>query len=183
ARRGAEVTLVYGPGSVKPPSNVKAIPVETSKEMFESSLSELKAKRYHVFIAAAAMADYTPEKPSQGKIPTSRFPELTVKLKATPKLVDQVKKVSPETFLVSFKAEYGVSEEELERKALEKLKAANADLVVANDVSKPGSGFEKDEIEVLIVGRGGLKLKVSRVSKAEVASKILDLVEEGIRKA
>lgn len=180
-RRGAEVTLVYGPGSVKLPSEAKTVKVETAREMFEAALEELRSGNYHVFIAAAAMADYEVEDPSPVKISTSKLKELTVRLKATPKLVDEVKRQSPKIFLVAFKAEYKVSTEELKRRALEKLKACEADLVVANDVSKPGVGFQTGEIEVLIVDRKGKALKLPRLSKEEAALKILSLIEERLK--
>ncbi len=181
-RRGAEVTLIYGPGSVEPPEGIETVRVETSKEMFEEALKRLKTGEYHLLIAAAAMADYAPEKPSPLKISTSQFRELEVKLKATPKLVDEAKKVSPNIFLVSFKAEYGVSVEELKERALEKLKASNADLVVANDVSKPETGFGKEHIEVIVVDRLGRTIQLPKMSKAQAAEKILDLILERIRK-
>ncbi|MHC1586327.1 MAG: bifunctional phosphopantothenoylcysteine decarboxylase/phosphopantothenate--cysteine ligase CoaBC [Candidatus Hecatellaceae archaeon] len=181
-RRGAEVTLIYGPGSVEPPEGIETVRVETSKEMFEEALKRLKTGEYHLLIAAAAMADYAPEKPSPLKISTSQFRELEVKLKATPKLVDEAKKVSPNIFLVSFKAEYGVSVEELKERALEKLKASNADLVVANDVSKPETGFGKEHIEMIVVDRLGRTIQLPKMSKAQAAEKILDLILERIRK-
>lgn len=180
-RRGAEVTLVYGPGSVSPPRQVKTLRVETAREMFEASLKELKSGGYHAFLAAAAMADYEAESPYTFKLPTSRFKRLNVRLKATPKLVDEVKKVNPKIFLVAFKAEYGVSERELKRRALEKLKACRADLMVASDVSKPGVGFQADEIEGVILDRKGRALKLPRMSKEEAALRILNLVEEGLK--
>ncbi|RLI15767.1 MAG: bifunctional phosphopantothenoylcysteine decarboxylase/phosphopantothenate--cysteine ligase CoaBC [Candidatus Hecatellales archaeon] len=180
-RRGAEVTLIYGPGSARPPPEARTVRVETAGEMFEVAVKELKSGGYHAFLAAAAMADYEAEQPSRSKIPTSKFRKLTVKLKATPKLVDEVKRCSPQTFLVAFKAEYKVSLRELKRRALERLKACKADLIVANDVSKPGAGFQAGEIEALIVDRRGKAVRLPRMSKEEAARRILDLVEERLK--
>ena len=180
-RRGAEVTLIYGPGSVKPPRDAKTIRVETAREMFEAALEELKTGEYHAFLAAAAMADYEVERPSPAKISTLQFKELTVRLRATPKLVDEVKKLRPEIFLVAFKAEYGVSLEGLREKALEKLRACGADLVVASDVSKPGTGFQAEAIDALIVNERGETLKLERMGKEEAAVEILNLVEERLK--
>ena len=177
-RRGADVTLIYGPGTVKPPQHLKVVKVRTAEEMFNAALEELKREKYHVFISAAAIADYAPAEPFQKKIPTEEFKELKVTLKSTPKLVDEVKRVNPETFLVVFKAEYDVSEEELIQRALKKLKSCEGDFAVANDLAKPELGFQSEEIEAIIVDKNGETKKIPRSLKTEVACEILDVVAE-----
>lgn len=179
--RGGEVTLIYGPGRVSPPADIQTVHVETAREMFDAALAELRRRRYDVFIGAAAVADYTPEKPASGKISTAEVKELNVRFKATPKLVDEVKRVSPETLLVAFKAEWQVSDEELVRRALAKLEASRADLVVANDVSRPGAGFGGETFEALVVDSSGVAARLVNVSKEEAAQAILNLVEERLK--
>jgi phosphopantothenoylcysteine decarboxylase/phosphopantothenate--cysteine ligase len=180
-RRGANVTLVYGPGTVKPPPNLKVIRVKTSKEMFNTVIGELKKDKYDVLISAAAVADYAPTEPFPVKISTEKNKELKITLKATSKLVNEVKRVSPETFLVIFKAEYNIPEEELIKKSLEKLRSCGANLAVANDIAKPETGFQQEKIEAILVDENGEIEKISKTSKAEAACKILDVISEKIK--
>lgn len=175
-RRGAEVTLVYGPGTVSPPKDARVINVETTSEMHQAVISELKSTQYDVFIAAAAAADFTPKKVYDHKVPTHTKPELALRLKPTPKMIDEVKKVSPDTFLVAFRAEYKLSNNELIESAYERLKASNADLIVANDVGREGAGFKADTNEVFIIGKDKEVVHVPLTSKQEIARKLLDLI-------
>ena len=172
--RGAEVTLVYGPGTVSPPWRVRVINVETTGDMYKAVVMELKSSKYDVIIAAGAAADFAPEKPIEHKVPTRTTPELLLKLKPTPKIIDAVKKISPSAFLVAFKAEYELSDEELIKSAYQTLKAANADLIVANDVSRKGVGFNVDTNEVFIVDKDRNIIHVPLTTKREVAKKLLD---------
>jgi len=176
--RGAEVTLVYGPGTAIPPGKAKAIPVETSQEMYEAVVSELKSKKYDAVIAAAAVADWTPEKKYEHKVPTSTNTELTVKLKPTPKIIDVVKKVSPNVFLVAFRAESNLSDEELIQSAYERLKKAKADLIAANDTGRKGVGFAYDTSEVFIIDVNKRIVHVPLATKREVAKRLLDVITD-----
>jgi phosphopantothenoylcysteine decarboxylase/phosphopantothenate--cysteine ligase len=180
-RRGAQVTLVYGPGTAKPPSGAKVIRVETSDQMRETVVSQLRRGNCHVFFAAAAVSDFTPLQPSSRKLSTAQTPELTVRLRATEKLVEEVKRLSPQTFLVIFKAEYQVPEEELAAKAEERMKQTEADLVVANDVGRKGAEFGSKTTEALILDKAGERVKVPLSRKEDVAAKILDLVQEKLK--
>lgn len=180
-RRGANVTLVYGPGTVKPPSGIKVIPIETTEDMVDAVKSELKTK-VNMVIAASAAADFTLEKQYANKISTSKFSELTLKLKPTRKVIREAKKASPNTFIVAFKAEYNVSEEELANRAYERLRQENIDLIVANDVGKRGIGFQCDTNEVLIIDKEKNVIKISIAKKDEVAGKILDVALQKIHK-
>jgi len=174
--RGAEVTLLYGPGTAIPPGEAKIISVETSQEMYEAVISELKSKKYDVVIAAAAVADWTPEKKYELKVPTSITTELTVKLKPTPKIIDVVKKVSPNTFLVAFRAESNLSDEELIQSAYERLKKAKADLITANDIGRNGVGFAYDTSEVFIIDANKRIVYVPLATKREIAKRLFDVI-------
>jgi phosphopantothenoylcysteine decarboxylase/phosphopantothenate--cysteine ligase len=174
--RGAEVTLVYGPGTAIPPVGAKIVSVETSQEMYEAAVSELKSKKYDVGIAVAAVADWTPEKKYEYKVPTSIETELTVKLTPTPKIMDALKKVSPDTFLVAFRAEYNLSDEELIQSAYKRLKKAKADLIAANDIGRTGVGFACDTNEVFIVDANKKVVHVPLAAKREVAKRLFDVI-------
>ena len=92
--------------------------------------------------------------------------------------IEQVKKVDPKVFLVGFKAEYDLTEEELLRRAKKRMGEADMDLIVANDVSKDQVGFGTDTNEVFIIDRGGEVTHVPLKSKREVAEKLLKKVKE-----
>ncbi len=179
--RGAEVTLVYGPGTAVPPVGAKIVSVETSQEMYEAVVSELKSKKYDVVLAVAAVADWAPEKKYEYKVPTSVETELTVKMRPTPKIIDAVKKVSPDTFLVAFRAEYNLSDEELIQSAYKRLKKAKADLIAANDTGRKGVGFAYDTNEVFIVDSNKKVVHVPLATKREVAKRLLDVVAKKVK--
>jgi phosphopantothenoylcysteine decarboxylase/phosphopantothenate--cysteine ligase len=179
--RGAEVTLIYGPGTAIPPLEAKKIPVVTSQEMYEAVVSELKSKKYDIAIATAAVADWAPEERYEYKVSTSTKAELTVKLKPTPKIIDAVKKISPDTFLVAFRAEYNLSDEELIQSGYERLKKAKADLIAANDTGRKGAGFGYDTNEVFVVDANKKVVHVSLAAKREVAKRIFDVIVDKIK--
>ena len=172
--RGAEVTLIYGRGAVPPPAGVRVIRVETTEEMYDALMEELRTQKHDIVIAAAAAADFTPEKPIERKISTRNTHELILKLKPTPKIIEAVKQISPNTFLVAFKAEHGLSDDEMIESAYQTLKAANADLIVANDVSRQGVGFDADTNEVFIIDKDRNVIHIPLTTKREVAEKLLD---------
>ena len=180
--RGAEVTLIYGLGNVPPPKNIQTIHVETTEQMREAVTSELKSKRYDVMVAVAAAADWKPEKTFSYKVSTKESSQLNVKLKPTEKIVDVVKRVNSKVFLVMFKAEYKMSEEDLIEKAYKRLMECNADLIVANDVGKEGVGFEAETNEVFIIDKNKKVIHVPLAPKREVAQKILDVVKEKLKR-
>lgn len=173
-RRGAKVTLIYGPGLVKAPSYIKVINVETSKEMLNKVKLELESNNYDIFVSAAAISDFMLEKPFPYKINTHNLNELTLKLKIAPKIIEDIKKISPKTFLIAFKAEYGVSYEELVKSSYELLKEVNADLVIGNDVAKQGVGFRTETNEVIIVDSNYNVEFVPLTTKQKIAKRIFD---------
>jgi phosphopantothenoylcysteine decarboxylase/phosphopantothenate--cysteine ligase len=173
--RGAKVTLVYGPGTALPPTGARTVSVETTQEMYDAAVSELDSKKYDIVIAAAAVADWAPERKYK-KIPTSTEAELTVKLRPTPKIVDVVKKVSPDVFLVAFRAESDLSDEELIQSAYNRLRKAKADLIMANDIGRKGVGFGCDTNEVFIVDADKKVVHVPLTTKREVAKRLLDSI-------
>ena len=179
--RGAEVTLVYGLGTAAPPPEARVISVETTEQMYDAVVSELKSKKYDVVIAAAAAADWTIEKPYSYKVSTHKLHSLNLKLKPTRKIIDYVKKVSPKTFLVAFRAEYKLSKKDLIESAYKRLLEAGADLIVVNDVGKKGVGFGTETNEVFIVDRKKRVVHVPLAPKRDVARKILGVVNEKVK--
>jgi len=178
--RGAEVTLVYGLGTATPPRKARVISVEATKQMHEAVVSELKSRKYDVMVATAAAADWALEKPFSRKVSTHKLRSLSLKLKPTRKIIDFVKKVSPKTFLVAFRAEYKLSRKDLIESAYKRLLKAKADLIVVNDVGKKGVGFGTETNEVSIVDKKGKVIHVHLAPKREVARRILNVVNEGI---
>jgi phosphopantothenoylcysteine decarboxylase/phosphopantothenate--cysteine ligase len=179
--RGAEVTLVYGLGQAAPPAGAQVISVETTGQMFEAVVSQLKSKKYDVTIAVAAAADWTPEQPFSYKLSTHTVPSLDLKLKPTKKIIDTVKKISPKTFLVAFRAEYKLGKNELIDSAYKRLLEANADLIAVNDVGKPGAGFEADTNELYVVDKKKNVTHIPMADKRDVARKILDIIRETVK--
>lgn len=173
---GAKVTLVYGPGIERPPRGAKVIKVSTSKEMFDSVKGEMK-KKFDIVIMAAAAADYTPENPSRKKIKSTQN-KIKISLKKAPKIIDEIKKMQKNVFLVGFKAEANLSKKDLIKSAQKKLKESGADMIIANDI---GSKYQKNSNnnEVLIIGSGKVhssgwkkKEKIARFIRKEIERKL-----------
>lgn len=181
-RRGADVTLIYGHGIISPPQGARVIGVETTEEMYNEVVSELKAKDYDALIATSAATDFAPEKKYDYKLPSREIHELMIKLKPLPKIIDKVKELSPKTFLVAFKADYKLSNEKLIERAYDLLKTSNADLVVANDVSRKNVGFGVDTNEVFIVDKARNVIHIPLSSKQVIAIRLLDIIVNSIKK-
>ncbi len=173
-RMGANVTLVYGHGYAELPSGAKVINAETSDDMMETVVNELKSHKYNIAIMTAAVSDFKPENPKDVKIETRDNKQLTITLRTTGKIVDQIKKVSPDTFLVAFKADSDVSDEQLIASAYEKMLECHADLMVANDVGRKGSEMGSDTSEVFVIDRNRKLVHIPLHPKEVVARKILE---------
>jgi phosphopantothenoylcysteine decarboxylase/phosphopantothenate--cysteine ligase len=180
-RRGGEVTLVYGPGSVKLPFGVKVIPVETTTEMLNAVVGELEGSRYDLAVFSAAAADFGPEERDMVKT-SSSLESWRIDLVSRPKIIDRVKKVTPEIFLVGFKAEYGVSDEELVKKAQARMEAGGIDLIVANDVARAKVGFTHDTNEAFIIDRDGGREHLTLRGKEKIASRLLTIAKSKMGK-
>ncbi len=175
ASRGAEVVLIYGPGTEAPPSKVKVVHVQTTREMCETFKRELKSPP-DILISTAAAQDFAIEQPAEQKL--RHFEPPTLKLVPAPRVLDDARKLAPNAFIVGFKAEFNVSDEELLTAAKEKL-GEGLDMVVANDVARPGAGFGSETNEVIIITSSGSK--VMRATKVEIAKAILDAAMARLR--
>lgn len=171
---GANVTLIYGRGYANLPSNAKIINVKTSDEMMDAVVNELKSNNYHVAIMTAAVSDFKPESPKDVKIETRDNKQISVTLKTTSKIVDQIKKVSPSTFLVAFKADMDVSDDDLIKSAYDKMRECNADLMVANDIGRKGSEMGSDTSEVFIISKNKKVRHLPIQTKQSVARVLLE---------
>jgi len=173
---GAKVTLVYGPGSEESPKGVKIIPVKTVNEMFDAVKKEMK-KKFDIVILSAAASDYTTQK-TKSKIKSTKK-SLVIKLQRAPKIIDYIKKIQPDVFLVGFKAETDISKKSLIESAIKKLRESNADMIIANDI---GSKYQKDPQynEVIIVDSSGKVVSSTRKKKIEISKFIRKQIENRI---
>ncbi|NJE41992.1 bifunctional phosphopantothenoylcysteine decarboxylase/phosphopantothenate--cysteine ligase CoaBC [Thermococcus sp. GR6] len=170
--RGAEVTLIRTKGSV--PSFVEnQIEVETVEEMLQAIENELKSKRYDIVVLAAAVSDFRVKNRAGVKIKSGK--ELVLELEPTPKIIDLVKELQSDVFLVGFKAETGLSEEELISAARKQMERAKSDLVVANTLQAFGS----EENEVLLVTKEDVR-RLPRMGKRELAERLWDEILQRI---
>jgi phosphopantothenoylcysteine decarboxylase/phosphopantothenate--cysteine ligase len=169
--RGAEVTLISGPGELPPPIGVTIKRVETTAEL-ESAVREA-LPRADVLVMAAAPADYRPTDPSGTKRPRTDG-ALKIPFEPTSDILGATKGVrKPGSVIVGFALETG----DAVAKGKAKLERKDLDLIVVNDALEPGAGFEVDTNRVAILDRDGGAQVVPLASKREVAERILDAVE------
>ena len=163
-KRGAQVTLVAGKVSVKIPELDKVVGVSTTMQMYDAVLDNSKVADY--VIMAAAPSDYRPKQVASNKIKSEN---LVLELVKNPDIAAAVGKNKKDTKLVIFSAET----ENLIENAKGKLAKKNADMVVANDVTKEGAGFNVDSNIVTIITKNSVK-DFDKMSKDDVAKIIVD---------
>ncbi|MEW6068972.1 MAG: bifunctional phosphopantothenoylcysteine decarboxylase/phosphopantothenate--cysteine ligase CoaBC [Nitrospirota bacterium] len=168
-RRGAEVTLISGPSLLGPPKGVNFISVQTSADMLDAVNKEINSST--VVIMSAAVSDFMPEEKAKNKIEKSK--ELFLKLTQTPDIISEISKKKNRPFIIGFAAETGGGIE----RAKKKLKEKNINLIVFNDVTDPGSGFDVDTNSVIIIDKER-EIKIPLMSKEAVADAILDRLIE-----
>ena len=173
---GAKVTLVYGPGITEPPKGAKIIPVQTVTDMFNEVKKQMK-KKFDIVILAAAASDYIPKNQYSKKIKSTKN-SLTIELKKAPKIIDHVKKLQKDVFLIGFKAETNISKKELVVRAKQKLRDSKADMIIANDI---GENYFKDTRynELLIVDSETV-VAIGRNKKEKIAKLICKNIEKRI---
>ena len=126
-----------------------------------------------IYVSVAAISDFTFEDTFNGKISSDE--DLTLKLKRVPKLLEQVRNINPEIFVVAFKAEAGLDEDDLIEKARNRMQKYDADIMVANDILVENGGPGSDNNEVYIIDKEGYE-KVDLDTKSKVAKKIVEKV-------
>jgi phosphopantothenoylcysteine decarboxylase / phosphopantothenate---cysteine ligase len=167
-RRGAAVTLVSGPTNLAPPPNAVFVPVETAEEMRDAVLHHGAGAT--MIIKAAAVADYRVKAPAIAKIKGKH--DLTLDLTANPDILREVAAAGTGAFIVGFAAET----HDVLANAQVKLESKGIDLLVANDVSQAGIGFDAEDNEVLLLDRWGGRRALPRMPKSEVADAIFSHV-------
>ncbi len=176
AARGARVLLASGPVNLNPPKGVELISVESSGELCAAVLSH--ADEADIVIQAAAPADFTPETVAEQKIKKTGG-ELVLRLVPTTDIARELgNRKRPGQILVAFAAET----EHLIENAKRKLEKKNADLVVANDVTRPGAGFGGNTNIVSLVTRDSAE-ELPILPKSGVADAILDRVARLMERA
>jgi phosphopantothenoylcysteine decarboxylase/phosphopantothenate--cysteine ligase len=174
ARRGALVTLVSGPTTLEAPAVREVVKVRGALDMHQAVMS--RAVEMDVVVMAAAVADYTPVERAGQKV-AKDGDSLTLVLKKTPDILGELgqRRVAKGSgpLLIGFAAET----EDVVAHAAAKRERKHADLIVANDVSRPDAGFDVDTNLVTIIGPSGAET-LPLQSKSRVASEILDRVEK-----
>jgi phosphopantothenoylcysteine decarboxylase / phosphopantothenate---cysteine ligase len=169
ARRGMDVTLVTT-SDLPVVSAVKVVPVETAQEMLDA----VSGIETDVAIMAAAVADFRPADPSEGKLSRSEGLD-SIALEANPDILASVVARQPRPYVVGFAAETG----DLDR-AIEKARVKQVDLLVYNDVSEPESGFGTDTNRVVVIDGEGSTDAWPMMAKDDVAARLIDrIMDEG----
>jgi phosphopantothenoylcysteine decarboxylase/phosphopantothenate--cysteine ligase len=168
--RGAHVTLISGPSSLKRPTAVTFVDVETSAQMSEAVKIAVQAGAT-VLIMAAAVADFSPALTSKTKI--EKTGEMQIPVRPTEDIISAVAAYDKRPFIIGFAAETGNNIERAEKK----MKTKKMDMVVFNDITEPGAGFDVDTNRVVIID-GKRKLRLEVMGKESVADAILDRLLE-----
>ena len=177
-RRGADVVLITGPTSIQfPRSDVDIVHITTALEMRDAVMEHYRSAG--VIVMTAAVADFRCREENCQKIKKkgdSKY--MALELEKNPDIIGELGKVKEERIIVGFAAET----ENIFDNAKEKLKNKNLDLIVANDVAKPGIGFGSDSNEVTIIEKSGKMRQVPLLSKDEISNIILDSIKKILKK-
>ena len=169
ARRGAKVVLVTGPTALETPGDVERVDVRSAEDMLRAV--EARFPECTLALFAAAVADYRAVEPSESKIKRTQD-ALTLRLEPNPDILATVAREKGDRLVVGFAAET----DNVAENARKKLAQKNADVMVANDVTAEGAGFDVDTNMVTLLSSDGRDLALPRLTKAEVAERILDEV-------
>jgi phosphopantothenoylcysteine decarboxylase/phosphopantothenate--cysteine ligase len=171
---GGCVTLISGPAAVRAPDAIPCVLVETAAEMYEAVMRLIPDQ--DIFISAAAVADYAPEKPARHKLKKSRD-AVPLTLLPTKDILAEVG-AKDGIFTVGFAAET----EDLVGNARKKLLEKNIDMIAANRVGQPGRGFDSTSNELHVLWRGGER-QLPLDSKERLARDLIALIAERYREA
>ena len=175
ARRGAHVTLISGPTELRAPNEADWIPVRSTEEM-QRAVQE-HSRGADAVIMAAAVADYRPAVAGAQKIKRAEG-RLSLELEPTADILAELGSEKAAKVLVGFAAET----DHVAENARRKLASKGADMIVANDVTQEGAGFDTDTNIVTLFLRDGREIPLPKMSKFQVANRILDQIAE-LRKA
>jgi len=166
------VRLIVGPIQVAPPAGLdRLIRVETSQEMCQAVVENVGW--CEALVMAAAVADWRPRQTSFAKLKKHAGPVM-LELQPTPDILATVRTMKGRKIFVGFAAETGDPVAEARRKLVEK----GLDLIVANDVTRSGAGFEVDTNQVVLISASGVMRELPLMPKTEVAEHIMAWIEE-----
>lgn len=168
--RGAEVVLISGPTSLRKPNGIKVIDVKTNEDMFNAIKNEFEDA--DIVIKSAAVADYKAKNYSSEKIKKTGD-DLNLIFERDRDILKTLGDMKENQILVGFAAESS----NLKENAKGKLERKNLDYIVANDISKPETGFASDENKVTIISKSGEEVSLEKMSKIEVAKNIFDIIK------
>lgn len=174
-RRGAEVILVSGPTHLFPPPDAKLRKVQTAEDMKKEVLEHFS--KADVVIMTAAVSDFQFEESASGKIKKEKLGG-NIKIVPTPDVLKELGRKKGQKVLVGFAAET----EKVVDNALKKLKDKNLDLIIANDVTAEGVGFESNFNQVSVVFPDGKSVQTEKMTKVEISQVIMDKIEEIVGK-
>jgi phosphopantothenoylcysteine decarboxylase / phosphopantothenate---cysteine ligase len=169
---GARVTVLSGKVAVPAPPGVNLISCDTAESLLSASRDLLKNDAVDIYVAAAAVGDWRCSSISKAKISTHEKQELPLMLEPTPKILDGIKHLSPDTFVVAFRALHNVTDTEMEQDALLRMKKAQADMIAVNDVGEEGAGFETETNRLQLFFPDGER-KVLPFSSKDTAARML----------
>ena len=172
AKAGADTILISGPVGLPSPHGVQRIDVESTRQMHEQTMAAIEGA--DIFIAAAAVSDYRAETPSSQKVKKTAT-ALQINLVKNPDILAAVSSLKSHPYLVGFAAE----SENLLQNAKLKLDAKNLDLIVANDISIPGIGFQSDENAVSLLTKDEQQ-DIAQSPKRLIAAKIIEFIMQKI---
>lgn len=177
-QRGAEVTLISAPTKLKVPAGVKFVSVLTTEDLAEAVT--IAFKQTDILVMAAAVADFKPVSSADQKIKKSADnDQMTIKLTKTADILKQVAKLKqPGQITVGFAAET----QNLLDNAQHKLVSKQLDLLIANDVSKPGVGFNGDTNQVTILQPDQAPIKTTLADKHTIAKQVVDQISQRVQK-
>ncbi|EHA6441423.1 bifunctional phosphopantothenoylcysteine decarboxylase/phosphopantothenate--cysteine ligase CoaBC [Clostridium perfringens] len=168
--RGAEVVLISGPTSLRKPNGIKVIDIKTNEDMFNAIKNEFEDA--DIVIKSAAVADYKAKNYSNEKIKKTGD-DLNLIFERDRDILKTLGDMKENQILVGFAAESS----NLKENAKGKLDRKNLDYIIANDISKPETGFASDENKVTIISKSGEEVYLEKMSKREVAKNIFDIIK------
>jgi len=171
---GAKVKLISGPVNLVPPERVDCVQIETAEQMLAASIEGLES--CDLFIGAAAVADYRPVAIAEHKIKKGSEEIMELRLVKNPDIIATVAKHTHRPFTVGFAAET----RDVIHYARDKLTRKNLDLVIANDVSVPGIGFNSNENQVTLV-TADKATTLPQTSKRLLAKQLIDQIAQQLK--
>jgi len=171
ARRGARVTLISGPVVRETPRHVSRIDVSTAAEMLAAVRKELKSA--DVLVMTAAVADFVPAEPAQGKLKKSSD-TMVLHLTPAPDILDALTKAGKKNLL---RVGFALETEEGLRNARQKLSKKNLDVIVLNEFTTSNRVFGSDKNRVTIIDRSGASVALPVLEKTEVARRLIDKIK------